>query len=171
MNAINSISYVELQRLIQEGKTSQVLSLLRIRKNRLALIPNQRAELYRRTGQYNQALLELKNELFIRQELKKNLKDATLLEYALNLAQLGLLSQAEFFMNHCHSRPFAWFQLQGFIALEKLEYETAVQAFRSARESAGISNYQGFVSEVNIANALLGTFQFKEAIVQSKKNS
>jgi hypothetical protein len=165
---LSAENYLKIDTLIKAGKWEEASLSLDDPKSRLSLKPVQCAELFRRLGDYGSALQVLRSILFLQNDFNRAADAAAILEYCLSLAQFGLYGQAKQWMQFVQNKTFAWHQLGGFIALKELHYRDALHFFQAAEKTNGSTPYQVLVARVNVANSLLGTFQYPEAMVHSQ---
>jgi len=163
MNLVES-NYSIIDTLIKKGDIREAIKLLQSEQSQELLRPIQKAELFRRVGDYASALMALRSEIFEQGDLKSKIKDENLLEYSMNLVQHGLMKQSKELMKRVQKKTYSWFQLAGFIGLKELDYQSSLNAFKSALASKEATDYQKLVASVNIANAYLGVFDFEAAI-------
>ena len=168
MPTLQKYDYLALDALIKRGSLREVARVLQDHTLSPNLNPRQKAEFFRRIGDYPSALNSLRAHVFEQGELKPQMSDAVLFEYALNLVQHGLPKQAHVFLLRVKKKSADWHQLQGFIALKELNYEKALIAFKNTLSASDSSQYQKLVARVNIANAYLGTFEFDSSLQESE---
>lgn len=170
MNLLPPSPFNVIDFMIREGRPNEARATLKatLETNPIPLTRLQRATFFRRLGDYTEALVQLRPEVYLSNELKPSAKPDCVLEYATNLVQLGLTREAQRLLQSPVPRTFAWHQLKGFLALKELDYPAAVEQFQAAHQSPDATTYQRLVSQVNIANSLLGTFEFKKALAQSQ---
>lgn len=158
------MSYSNIDALIKKGSLKLASKALRDKKQISTMRPVQLAELFRRTGDYFSALKVLRKNIFERGELKQKPHDADIVEYSTSLVQFGLISQAKVLMERVQQKSYSWFQLNGFMSLQKLEYNEALGHFNKAYLAKDATAYQRLIARVNMTNAMLGTFEFTDVI-------
>jgi len=126
----------------------------------------ERAQFFRRIGLYSKGLLALRPAVFIKGELNPKADSKAIVEYAINLVQIGLYREAKHLLKKREMKTFQDYQTLGFIALRELDYENAVQYFYEAQNLAN-DTYQKQIAIINRLNAKLGLFQYDETIKES----